>query len=127
MTAQLAKSEQLSSTKQSYPYFFASLIYSIGQITLGLLLHPYQTMQLLVQEKVFVLMSLLPTVLLGLVTVLWRYLFVPLVRVVFSCTTAGFFGCDYIDFASNWLTFFIVFWQLLLLYLFFRFWWLYRD
>jgi len=112
---------------QPKSYFIVSLVYSIGQITLGLLVHPYQTMQSLVQEKVFVLMSLLPTLLLGFVTVVWRYLFVPVVRVVFSCTSTGFFGCEYIDFFSNWLTFFMIFWQLVLLYLFFRFWWLYRE
>jgi len=98
-----------------------SLIYSLAQITQGLLLHPYQTMQSLVREKVFVWMTLLPMGVLALVTVLWRFGVVPAVRLVFSCQTSGFFACDWLQFFSNWLTFFCLFWQVLLLYLLFRF------
>jgi hypothetical protein len=104
-----------------------SLIYSLGQITLGLLLHPYQTMQSLVRDKVFVWMTLLPTLVLALVTVLWRFAVVPIVRLVFSCQTSGFGGCEFLPFASNWLTFFCIYWQILLMYLLFRFSWVFRD
>lgn len=113
--------------KRPVLYFIASFLYALGQIMLGLLVHPYQTMQLLVQEKVFVSLSLLPTILLGIVTVIWRYVVVPSVQLVFSCGSTRFWACQYIDFVSNWLTFFMIFWQILLLYLFFRFWWVYRS
>lgn len=103
-----------------------SVGYSLGQITLGLLLHPYQTMQMLVEDKVFVWMALLPTGVLALVTILWRFGVVPLVRLVFTCAETHFFACQYLTFISNWLTFFCIFWQILLLYLLFRFSWVFR-
>lgn len=112
---------------RSLTEFTRSLLYSIGQISLGLLSHPYQTMQSLVEDKVFVWMSLLPTVFLGVVTVLWRYAIVPLVRTSFSCAESGFFGCDLIPFTSNTITFFMIYWQILLLYLLFRFRLVWRD
>lgn len=101
--------------------FCFSFTYSVLQIAQGLLIHPYQTMQSLVEEKVFTWMSLLPAFLLAIITVLWKYLLVPVVRVVFSCSTSNFFACDYLVFFSNWLTFFFVFWQVILIYLLFRF------
>lgn len=100
---------------------FFSTMYSVGQITLGLLLHPYQTMQSLVQDKVFVWMALLPTVVLAVVTVIWRYGVVPVVRLVFSCHTSDFLACQWLPFFSNWLTFFCIYWQLILFYLLIRF------
>lgn len=100
---------------------FFSTIYAVGQITLGLLLHPYQTMQSLVQDKVFIWMTLLPTGVLALTTVMWRYGLVPLVRLVFSCHTTGFIGCQWLPFLSNGLTFFCLYWQLILFYLLIRF------
>lgn len=98
-----------------------SIIYALAQITQGLLLHPYQTMQSLVREKVFVWMTLLPTGVLALATVAWRFAVVPTVRLVFSCQTSGFIACNWLTFFSNWLTFFCFLWQVLLLYLLFRF------
>ncbi len=100
---------------------FLSIVYSIVQITLGLLLHPYQTMQSLVEDKIFVWMTLLPTGVLALVTLLWRFVVVPLVQLVFSCQKTGFVGCVWLPFFSDWLTFFCIYWQILLLYLLFRF------
>ncbi len=104
-----------------YKNALLSLVYSVGQLTLGLLLHPYQTMQSLVEDKVFVWMALLPTGVLAVVTVLWRFVIVPLVQLVFSCQKTGFIGCAWLPFLSNWLTFFCIYWQILLLYLLFRF------
>ncbi len=102
---------------------FFSVLYSVGQITLGLLVHPYQTMQSLVEDRIFVWMSLLPTVVLALVTIAWRVAIVPGVRVVFSCADGGVLAsaCEWLPFFSNWLTFFCVYWQVLLLYLLLRF------
>ncbi len=104
-----------------------AFIYSLGQITLGLLLHPYQTMQSLVRDKVFIWMALLPTGVLALVTVLWRFAVVPLVRLFFSCQSSNFGGCEWLPFISNWLTFFCIYWQILLMYLLFRFGWVFRK
>jgi len=98
-----------------------SFIYALGQITLGLLLHPYQTMQSLVKDKVFVWMSLLPTLVLALVTLLWRFSIVPIVGLVFSCRATDFVGCEFLSLVSNVITFFCLYWQVLLFYLLFRF------
>jgi hypothetical protein len=101
--------------------FVKSFLYSLGQITLGLLLHPYQTMQSLVKDKIFVWMSLLPTAVLAIITLLWRLLLVPAVKLVFSCQISSFVGCDWLSFLSNFLTFFCIYWQMLLFYLLLRF------
>lgn len=105
----------------------ASFLYSIGQITLGLLLHPYQTMQSLVQDKVFIWMTLLPVGVYVIAKVLWLFVLVPVVRYVFSCSTSSFFGCDLIPFVANWLVLFCVYWQVLLLYLLLRFFLVFRT
>lgn len=99
----------------------ASFLYSIGQITLGLLLHPYQTMQSLVQDKVFIWMTLLPAAVYVIAKVLWFFLIVPVVRFAFSCSSSSFFGCSLIPFFANWLVLFCVYWQVLLVYLLVRF------
>lgn len=78
-------------------------------------------MQSLVRDKVFVWMSLLPTLILAMVTIVWRFAVIPLVRLVFSCQSSTFVGCDVLPFISDWLTFFCIYWQILLLYLLFRF------
>lgn len=103
-----------------------SLIYSTGQITTGLLLHPYQTMQSLVQQQLFIWMALLPSLFLSLLTVFWKLAVVPTVRIVFSCSSSGFFACNWISFFSNIVTFFCMYWQILLLYLLVRFTLVYR-
>lgn len=91
------------------------------QIAQGLLLHPYQTMQSLVKDKVFSWMVLTPSVVLALITVLWRFVIVPVVSLVFSCSSLSFGVCDWLSFVSNCLTFFCIYWQIMLLYLLFRF------
>ena len=99
----------------------SSTFYAVGQLGLGLLLHPYQTSQGIVQEKVFSWMALFPSVILAMLTVLWRFFIVPLVRQYFSCAPSHTLVCGLLPFVSNWLTFFCIYWQILLLYLFFRF------
>ncbi len=101
---------------------FSSLLYSLSQIGVGLILHPYQTMQGLVSDKVFIWMTLFPMGVLAVVTILWRFFIVPTVRLIFSCQQTQLFACDLLPFLSNWITFFCIYWQILLLYLFFRFW-----
>lgn len=104
-----------------------SLTYSLGQITLGLLLHPYQTMQQLVEDKVFVWMSLLPVSALTAIIVAWRFLVVPTVRIFFSCQSNHFWACDYLTFLANWVTLFAIYWQVLLIYLLLRFYAAWRE
>ncbi|MBU0974790.1 hypothetical protein KKD03_03770 [Patescibacteria group bacterium] len=100
-----------------------SATYSLGQISVGLILHPYQTMQALVREKVFIWMSLLPSLVLMSTTLLWKIAVVPLVRFVFSCSELSgmVFSCDWLDFVSNAIAFYCIYWQLLLFYLLIRF------
>jgi len=101
--------------------FAQSFLYACGKITLGLLLHPYQTMQSLVQERVFLWLTLLPSAVFILAKVVWLLVLVPVVRFAFSCSTSGFFGCELIPFLANWLVLFCFYWQILLLYLALRF------
>lgn len=101
--------------------FASSFVYSIAQITGGLLLHPYQTMQSLTRERVFIWMAFLPTAVFVLAKVVWFFILVPGVRFIFSCSESNFFGCDLIPFFANWLVLFCVYWQILLLYLLIRF------
>lgn len=98
-----------------------SLILSLLAITWGLLIHPYQTMQSLLREKSFVWMCLLPSVAFLITKTIWLWVVVPLVRFVFTCHSTPLFACDLIPFFANWLTFFLVYWQILLLYLLIRF------
>jgi hypothetical protein len=104
-----------------------SFVYAVGQLGLGLLIHPYQTMQSLVRDKVFVWMSLWPTLILAVITVAWRFGVVPAVRVFFSCQVTPLPACEVLPFISNWLTFFCIYWQILLLYLLFRFTWIFKQ
>jgi hypothetical protein len=88
-----------------------SMIYSLGQITLGLFLHPYQSMQNLVRDQVFIPLMLLPTLLAGLFYVLFAWWLLALFydgSIVFRLVYRSFF-------------FFFLFWQILLVYLFWRF------
>lgn len=101
--------------------FLVSVFYALGQITLGLLLHPYQTMQSLVRDRVFIWMTGLPVAVFVLAKLVWHFLLVPLVRFVFSCQSSGFVGCELIPFFANWLLLFCLFWQILLGYLLLRF------
>ncbi len=102
--------------------FIASSVgYSIIEISQGLLIHPYQTMQKLTQEKVFVWLAMLPGGVLAAVVLLWRLVIVPAVRLFFSCRTTPFWGCASLNFLANWVIFFCIYWQILLLYLFVRF------
>lgn len=98
-----------------------SILYNIGEIGQGLLMHPYQTMQSLQQEKVFAWMTLFPSGVLATTTLIWRFVIVPFVRNFFSCSTSQFWACESVFFLAEWMTFFCIYWQILLLYLLFRF------
>jgi len=90
---------------------FKSIIYSLGQITLGLFLHPYQSMQNLVRDQVFIPLMLLPTLLASLFYILFAWWLLALFydeSIIFRLVYRSFF-------------FFFLFWQILLVYLFWRF------
>lgn len=86
-----------------------SIIYALIQISQGLLLHPHQTMQSLVRDKVFMWMSLLPTVWLGVMWLGWAKLVGPLLALTMP------------RFLAYWAISFCFYWQGLLLYLLLRF------
>ncbi|MBD3250618.1 MAG: hypothetical protein GF381_03560 [Candidatus Pacebacteria bacterium] len=105
--------------------FVLSFTYAVGRFTLGLLIHPYQTMQLIVEQKVFVWLALTPTFFLAITTVIWRLvvgLGLPLSYLFFSGFDQISMGLSpWLSFVSLWLVWFCVYWQVLLLYLLFRF------
>ncbi len=105
----------------NFLFVIKSLAYSIAQITQGLLLHPYQTAQSLVRERVFAWMLWLPTLTVGSIYFFWKLILVPMVRLVFSCQESGFGMCGLLPLFSDWLLFFCLYWQILLLYLWIRF------
>ncbi len=109
-------------TNTQYVNRVTSMTYAFAQIMQGLLLHPYQTMQSLVRERVFVWMAATPTVVLAGLTLVWRYLIVPLVSSVVSCSEIPSI-CTGLDFLALWVIFFCFYWQIMLLYLLFRFRW----
>jgi hypothetical protein len=90
---------------------FESLVYSLGQIILGLFLHPYQSMQNLVRDEVFVPLMFLPTLLASIFYLLFAWWLLALFydsSLIFRLIYRSFF-------------FFFLFWQILLIYLFWRF------
>lgn len=101
---------------------FSSLAYALLQITQGLLIHPYQTTQSLVREKVFSWMVWLPTITVGSIYAVWKIVIVPVVQLIFSCQDSVWQICRVLPPLSNWLIFFCIYWQILLLYLWVRFW-----
>lgn len=96
----------------------ASFFYALGRFALGLILHPYQTMQLLVEQRLFVWVVLTPTALLGLLTLLWNFAIIPFsTHLNASCSELS----AALPFLATWITTFVIYWQLMLLYLLVRF------
>lgn len=116
-----------STSVDSFSDFLVSFFYALGRFAIGLLIHPYQTMQLLVEEGVFVWLAFLPAMILGFATAAWRALLLPILRISsrFICqgwqqTCLGL-GTAWMSFAATWIVVFCIYWQILLLYLLFRF------
>lgn len=86
-----------------------SIFYALGQICQGLLLHPYQTVQSLVREKIFMWMIFLPISILTFVIVFWRQVVLSIVLINLP------------HFLIYWFIFYCIYWQGLLLYLLVRF------
>lgn len=88
-----------------------SFIYSSGQMFLGLLLHPYRSVQLLVKNKI-----LLPFIFYPSLIFLFFYFSLRIGQI-------ALFYNDFflVKFSYQWLFFFCFYWQLALFYLWFRF------
>lgn len=110
-----------------YKKWLLSIFYSLFRIAVGLMIHPYQTMQSLFKEPVFIFMTILPTFLLGFLTMFWKIIFVPFVGLFFRCSNSGFFLCEFLTIFSNFVTFFCIYWQVILLYLFIKFHFVFDD
>lgn len=89
-----------------------SFVYSASQMFLGLLIHPYRSMQLLVRNKVLIPFALYPVILLLLILLLLN-----VIDVVGLLYQQSFL----FSFLVQWLLFYCFYWQLILLYLFLRF------
>lgn len=103
--------QQLQQSGQDRLELLSSLLYSLGQLTLGLLLHPYRSMQLLVRGKVFLPLAFLPSLFFALMLVLTRVE----ILVDFLGRMAA------LKYLYQFLVFFCFYWQLILLYLLYRF------
>lgn len=101
--------------------FIASSIYAVCQIIVGLVLHPYQTLQTVVQERIFVWMSVFPSFLLLFLIVNWRIWILAFLEFWFECRPHFPILCQVAEVVALWITFFCVYWQILVGYLTFRF------
>ncbi len=101
--------------------FILSVCYALGQITLGLLLHPYTTVQSLVRDRSFFWMAVLPLITSLMAKVAWEFGIVPLVQLFFSCSLTSMWLCNAVPFFAHWLLFFCLYWQAVVAYLFIRF------
>ncbi len=90
-----------------------STFYSILQASSGLILHPYQTMQHLVEDRIFLWLTFLPIYLGILFYSTWWFSLQFLFRYL------PYLGAW--AFSLIWGSSFLLFWQILLLYLFLRF------
>lgn len=95
-------------------YLGLSFIYALARFSYGLLVHPYQTMQLVLKEKFFIWLILVPTLTLGLITGIWHWLTLSLLAEIANLRGVILVG--------NWVTFFCFYWQVMLFYLWLRFW-----
>lgn len=101
-----------------------STIYAVGRFSLGLLIHPYQTMQLLIEEKLFMWMTLLPSGVLLILTISWKGLVRPLILLaIYNSLLQSYASIilNALSFLANWVIFFCLYWQAMLIYLLIRF------
>lgn len=102
-------------------------LYPLARVSGGLLLHPYQTMQSLVEDRQLVWLAVMPTIILAALTGFWRGVMVPVVRLFTSCSEVASWICLALVWLADWVVSFMVVWQVLLLYLLFRFRWVWRQ
>lgn len=95
--------------RYSFSYF-----YFCSKITFGLLLHPYQTLFATLRERFCRFLLFSPTFIFLVLTFLWRLFFRPLILHFFTATC-------FLMIIKTSILFFCFFWQITLLYLFFKF------
>ncbi len=95
--------------------------YIFIKVSAGLLIHPYQTMQAVVRKPRLVAATLLPTLSLGGLTIIWRLVITPVVMQFTTCSQLPLGFCESLHFVGNIIIFFCWYWQITLLYLLFRF------
>lgn len=83
------------------------------RLVYGLLKYPYQTVWQITEHKPFSPLLLTPAAVFGVLKVVWYCL----VWFIFGRPTSPI-----IDLLANWLVFFCLYWQGLIIYLTFRFW-----
>lgn len=86
----------------------------------GLLLHPYQTMQEVVEARAYFWIATSPALLWLFLKLFWTGLVVPIVRNVYVCSELSL-ACNLLEFGAIWITHFSIMWQILLGYLLLRF------
>lgn len=115
-----ATQNSFSQKSESSLHWFFSGLYGIFQVIQGLFFHPYQTVQLIVKEKVFAFLLFFPLLCL-------------LVFVGISLGLQNILGISFFSlsrgalFIHYWVLYFCIFWQMTLAYLFFRFWYAWRQ
>ena len=105
---------------QAFSDFLISVFYALLRFAAGLLLHPYQTMQLLVQEEVFVWLAFLPMLILGFLTLVWKTTLEPVTRLVEILLCGGgqgvwLDGGVWFPLVITWVVVFCLYWLLLLI------------
>lgn len=103
------KSNFTALTRYGFSYF-----YFCSKITFGLLIHPYKTLLATLRERFCRFLIFSPTFFFIFLTILWRLLFRPLILHFFSATC-------FLMIIKTSVLFFCLFWQLTLIYLFFKF------
>ena len=108
-------------SKMRSAYWFFSLIYAMFEVIQGLFFHPYQTVQFLVKKKLFKILIFFPVFCL-----LFIYL-LGLILGEFGQYGFLFLDSNWVVFIKYWIVYFCILWQMVLFYLFFRFWYAWRK
>lgn len=103
------------------PSLFFSSIYAVFRISAGMILHPYQTLQSVVQEKIFLWLTILPAATLFILMLNWRFWILPNLEIWFECYPNYPLICHAVRGVAAWISFFCLYWQLLVGYLTVRF------
>ncbi len=107
--------------KPHKPSFVYSSLYATCQISGGMILHPYQTLQAVVQEKVFLWLTVLPFTILVILMLNWRLWILPTLEFWFDCQPSYPYICRAVNVVATWVSFFLLYWQILVGYLTVRF------
>ena len=105
--------------KQSkYFYLLSSAGYSIFRVVQGLFFHPYQTVQFLVKENLFKILIFSPLFILVFLSIIFS--FIGKLNILSSFPEIKLFIWYLVKYFS-------LLWQLVLCYLFFRFWYAWKT